>query len=182
VSVVAVLDPEPVPAAAAKPFQPFEVEEEETLARVRAQKLSEMVKAGIPAGPPAGPQAASRRVKVAVDLLASGSGKSAERLDVAMQILASAGDVDAAGVVQAAFEDAASSKRAAAMGSLALALSRLDSPRAPEALLRAYADSPRAGFAMLRDTLKRCDPAVLKAQPKLLAALPEDRRAALKLG
>jgi hypothetical protein len=35
---------------------------------------------------------------------------------------------------------------------------------------------------MLRDTLKRCDPAVLKAQAKLLAALPEDRRAALKLG
>jgi len=186
VPVVAVVEPEPVPisvpAIEAKPSPPFVAEEFEPPGPVRAEKLSELVKAGIPAGPPAGPQAASRRVKVAVDLLASGSGKSTERLDVAIQILASAGEVDAAEVVHAAFEDAASSKRAAAMGSLALALARLDSPRAPEALLRAYADSPRAGSAMLRDTLKRCDPAVLKAQPGLLAALPEDRRAALKLG
>jgi hypothetical protein len=182
----AVVEPDPQPvaepiAATQMPSAPAEVEEAPPAA-ARTKKLSELVKAGIPTGQPAGPEAASRRVKVAIDLLGSATGKSAERLDVAMQIIASSGVADAAGSIEKAFEDAASSARTGAMGSLALALARLESPGAPPALLRAYAVSPRAGSAMLRDALKGADPAELKEHPDLLAALPEDRRAALKLG
>jgi hypothetical protein len=182
--IVVAPDPEPIAAPIAafeRPSAPIEVGEP-LPAAARTRKLSDLVKAGIPTGQPAGPEAASRRVKVAIDLLGSSSGKSAERLDVAMQIIASSGVADAAGAIEKAFEDAASSDRTGAMGSLALALARLESPGAPPALLRAYAVSPRAGSAMLRDALKGADPAELKEHPALLAALPEDRRAALKLG
>ena len=168
----------PLPRVGAEIEQETVEEPDERLARVH--KLSEVVRAGVPSSRPSGPQAARRRIKAAVDMLSAGSGRSSERLDVAVQLLASAGG-DVAGAVEESFESAAAAGRAGAMGSLALALALLDSPKAPEALLRAYAVAPRANVPALREAIKACDRDALRAQAELLDALPQDRRASLKL-
>jgi hypothetical protein len=181
-------EPEPLPEPAVVipmvrsrevPDEPAPREEAEPAA-ARIHKLSEVVRAGVPATKPSGPQAARRRVKVAVDMLQTGSGRSSERLDIAVQLLASAGG-NVAGAVEEAFDAAAAAGRGPAMGSLALALALLDSPRAPEALLRSYGVASRSGANALREALKSCDPDVVKAQRELLEALPQDRLASLKL-
>jgi hypothetical protein len=64
---------------------------------------------------------------------------------------------------------------------MALALVKLESPRAPEALLRAYAVAGRGQVASLKTALRSCDPKAIRAHSRLLKALPPDRRAALKL-
>ena len=168
------------PAAVVPVVAPPAAEDESEIAAARVHQLSEVVRAGVPVTRPRGPQAARRRVKVAVDMLSTGSGRNAERLDIAVQLLASAGG-DVAKAVEESFDSAASAGRATAMGSLALALALLDSPRAPEALLRAYAVAPRTNAPALREALKACDPDAVKAQAELLGALPQDRRAQLKL-
>jgi hypothetical protein len=177
--IVAATPPPPEPVPAPKPIE--EPIEEPAPAAARLARLSEQLLASIGEGTGGSAGASERRIKVAVDLLGGGSGKSDERIEVALKILNGAG-ADARAEVEKAFDSAAAPKTKGGLATMALALAKLDSPRAPEALLRAYAVAPRNQTAALKAAIRACDPKAVKAKRKLLDALPEDRRNALKLG
>lgn len=182
--------PEPVPLAPAEPVVPVPVPamatlHEEVLEEAAGEdvvaRMADRVKAGIPAEPPPGSESAARRAAVAVEVLARGKGRSQERVDVGIQLLKAAGTAEAARAVEEAFDEAVAADRKGALAGLALALNALDHPRATEALLRAYAASPRGLLVRLRKALEVASAAELGAQKDLIAALPADRRSALRV-
>jgi len=179
VPAAAAATPDAVPVPSPVAPAAVAVDERESAAARRA-RLSEQILAGIPHEPAGGPQATERRVRVAIELLAAGSGRSVESVDVALRILGSA-PVDARAAVEGAFDEAVDAGRSRGMSALALAMHKLDSPRAAEALLRAYAAAPRRQILVVRDVLRTYDRKTLRAYPKLLKALPADRKASLKL-
>lgn len=125
---------------------------------------------------------AVRRGTVALDLLARGPGRRGVRLQVALDLLGSVRtDPEVARLVEDAYLDARRRSNRRALGPLALALALVESTKAPEGLLRAYASAGRALVEPLRAALRACDPADLRAHGALLRALPEDRLASLRL-
>lgn len=126
---------------------------------------------------------AVRRTHAAIALLREGAGRSGVRADVAVGLLRGVQDLpEVRREVEAAYEDAVQRKAAGEAGALALGLAVVDSPHAPEALLRAYAKSDRVLAARLRRALAACDPADLRSNPDLLEALPRARRETLPAG
>jgi hypothetical protein len=179
-------EPEPLPAASLTVVPPVaapaqaEPEEEPVGARVSA--LVDRVKAGMPEGPAGGPQASLRRALVALELMTERGARSVERIDVGLGLLRWATGDEAVAAVEAAFDGAAAAGKKSAIGAIALAMAEVGSPRATEALLRAYAAAPRHLAKRLRDALRSTPEEELRDRGELLAALPEDRRSALKVG
>lgn len=126
---------------------------------------------------------AVRRANAAIRLLKQGAGKSGVRPDVAIGLLRSVEDLpEVRRAVEAAYEEVMARNSIKEAAALSLALSVVESPHAPEALLRAYAKADRVLAARIRRALAQCDPADLRSLPDLLDALPQSRRDALPVG
>ena len=145
----------------------------------RTARLSEKLLESIGDAPAPGREASQRRARVAIEMLTTGGGKSADRIPVALKVLRSSG-ADASAMLGEAFDAEAAAGRDASFATLALALHEVAGGRAVEALLRAYAVAKRGQIVALRTALKTYDADALAEHQDLLDALPADRRAALK--
>ena len=166
------------PAAAPSVAPPMPDEQHRDAADRRA-RLSEQLFEDIAATPAKGREAAQRRARVAIEMLTTGKGRSAERVDVALKILRSSG-ADASAMLSEALDAAVAAGNEKSLASLALALHQVAGGRALEALLRAYAVAPRGQIVAIRTALKSFETDALSEHDDLLAALPADRRAALR--
>jgi hypothetical protein len=189
-------EPAPVPVTAsveATPAAPPEPAVERELQPVgattspsgeRVARLQSSTRRKLAAAPPRAlsAQGAVRRADVAIGMLAAGPGRSGERVAVALDLLRTIKTEPAVlGAVEAAYTEALNGRDDRATAPLALALDLLGSPRAADALLRAYASAPTSIVGSLEIALRGHDRAELRRKRSLVAALPKGRRASLEL-
>jgi hypothetical protein len=132
-------------------------------------------------GVPLTPAAIDRRAHVALGMLHEGPGRTGARVEVALDVLHTVkANLTVNSRVEEAYEAARKARDRHALAPLALALAAVGSPAAPAALLRAYATAPDSLADSLLAAIRGLSAEELKANRRLVTALPPDRRAAVR--
>jgi hypothetical protein len=132
-------------------------------------------------GSPLTAAAVDRRARVALDMLHEGPGRTGARVEVALDVLHTVkANLTVNSKVEEAYEAARKARDRHALAPLSLALAAVGSPAAPAALLRAYATAPDALADSLLAAIRALSAEELKANRRLVTALPSERRAAVR--